>query len=239
MARCISCNEVFSEFYLKNGVCENCLEKHSTIESNLSDLEKKEMKKLSKKISDINIYKFLELKNIVDMLKQKHNVEISKDNYLTIETLLVPYLEILFKKRNELVTLDDYGNEKFEALNDEIKYFIENTFSKLLKENNIEIGLDFIHNFIFEKVNVEGKVYNKELLKKEEEIKNTGFIYTWIFLIVSFLIIMAIVKSCSKSTSISDKEYYEMKYQQEKKETLRDIQKAVDEYKYQQYKQNK
>ncbi|MDK2091807.1 hypothetical protein [Aliarcobacter butzleri] len=38
---------------------------------------------------------------------------------------------------------------------------------------------------------------------------------------------------------ISDKEYYEMKYQQEKKETLKDIQKAVDEYKYQQYKQNK
>ncbi|WP_152055127.1 hypothetical protein [Aliarcobacter butzleri] len=38
---------------------------------------------------------------------------------------------------------------------------------------------------------------------------------------------------------ISDKEYYEMKYQQEEQQRKRDIQKMLDELKYQQYKQNR
>lgn len=236
MARCIKCNDVYSEFYLKDGVCEDCIEKQKSI-INLSINENEEFTKLSKKFKNIDVNKFLEIKDIVESLKKQYNFEITIDDYLTIEILLTPYKEILFKKRNELVTIDDYGNKKYESLNNEIKYFIENTFSQLLKENNININSNFIQNYIFDKINTEGKTYTNNLKNKEAESSFMLFLLGATIIIVLFFFIKSSINSYS-SKFISDDQYYDMRMKQEKQQTIRDIQKMVDEAKYQEYKRN-
>ena len=61
------------------------------------------------------IDKFFQLKKYIDEIKIKHNAEISIDNYLFMETQLIPYIDILFKKRDELVIFNDYSPKKYDC----------------------------------------------------------------------------------------------------------------------------
>lgn len=174
MARCKSCNEVFSEFYLKDGVCEDCiilakqrrqnaiLAKQKQLELEKIEAEKivsdtqKElyMKLKNENTSNMNVDIFLNLEEKVKEIKTKYIIDVSVDNYLTIEKLLNPYLTILRKKRTELITFDDYGNEKYDAWESEIDYFNESTFFPALKKANIVIYPNFIKDYILDKVGI-------------------------------------------------------------------------------------
>lgn len=173
-------------------------------------------------------------------MKIKYGVELSIDNYLTIENLLTSYINILARKKKELVTLDDYGNKKYDLWYQEINYFVENTFVKLLEAENIPIHNDLIKDII--STNVEKYTENnkfiienniKSMSNKTVENRNVANG----FLILLFIgIIFYIFSGNNKSSSYSDSNYYQQKYENEKAQTLRDIQRAVDEAKYQEWK---
>lgn len=184
--------------------------------------------------------KEIELEKKVKDIKTKYGVEITIDNYLTMENLLTSYINILARKKKELVTLDDYGNKKYDLWYQEINYFLENTFVGLLKAQNIPIYNDLIKDIISD--NVEKYTENnkfiienniKSMSNKNVENKNVANG----FLILLFIgIIFYIFSGNNKSSSYSDSNSYQDRYNSEKAQTLRDIQKAIDDAKYQEWK---
>ena len=239
MARCVSCDIVISEFYLKDGMCEDCISE-STSSKTLSKSQLEEKIKLKEKYKDLNTPDYLEFDKKTKDIKTKYDIELSIDDYLTMENLLTSYIDILARKKKELVTLDDYGNKKYDLWNQEINYFLQNTFVELLKAQNITIHKDLIKDIIYN--NVEKYTENnkfiienniKSMSNKNVENKNVANG----FLILLFIgIIFYIFFGNNKSSSYSDSNYNQQKYENEKAQTLRDIQKAVDEAKYQEWK---
>ncbi len=239
MARCVSCDIVISEFYLKDGMCEDCISESSSSKT-LSKSQLEEKIKLKEKYKDLNTPDYLEFDKKTKDIKTKYDIELSIDDYLTMENLLTSYIDILARKKKELVTLDDYGNKKYDLWNQEINYFLQNTFVELLKAQNITIHKDLIKDII--STNVEKYTENnkfiienniKSMSNKNVENKNVANG----FLILLFIgIIFYIFFGNNKSSSYSDSNYNQQKYENEKAQTLRDIQKAVDEAKYQEWK---
>ena len=239
MARCVSCDIVVSEFYLKDGMCEDCISESSSSKT-LSKSQLEEKIKLKEKYKDLNTPDYLEFDKKTKDIKTKYDIELSIDDYLTMENLLTSYIDILARKKKELVTLDDYGNKKYDLWNQEINYFLQNTFVELLKAQNITIHKDLIKDII--STNVEKYTENnkfiienniKSMSNKNVENKNVANG----FLILLFIgIIFYIFFGNNKSSSYSDSNYNQQKYENEKAQTLRDIQKAVDEAKYQEWK---
>ena len=239
MARCVSCDIVISEFYLKDGMCEDCISESSSSKT-LSKSQLEEKIKLKEKYKDLNTPDYLEFDKKTKDIKTKYDIELSIDDYLTMENLLTTYIDILARKKKELVTLDDYGNKKYDLWNQEINYFLQNTFVELLKAQNITIHKDLIKDII--STNVEKYTENnkfiienniKSMSNKNVENKNVANG----FLILLFIgIIFYIFFGNNKSSSYSDSNYNQQKYENEKAQTLRDIQKAVDEAKYQEWK---
>lgn len=239
MARCVSCDIVISEFYLKDGMCEDCISENSSSKT-LSKSQLEEKIKLKEKYKNLNTQEYLEFDKKTKDIKTKYGIEITIDDYLTIENLLTPYIDILARKKKELVTLDDYGNKKYDLWYQEINYFLENTFVKLLEAQNIPIHNDLIKDIISD--NVEKYTENnkfiienniKSMSNKNVENKNVANG----FLILLFIgIIFYIFSGNNKSSSYSDSNSYQDRNNSEKAQTLRDIQKAVDEAKYQEWK---
>lgn len=120
MAKCVSCNTVISEFYLKDGVCPDCIERDIKKEQDelkrislLPNIQQEEFNSLKNKyLKNINIDKFFQLKKYIDEIKIKHHAEISIDNYLFMETQLIPYIDILVKKRDELVIFNEHTSKR-------------------------------------------------------------------------------------------------------------------------------
>ena len=250
MAKCVSCNTVVSEFYLKDGVCPDCIERDIKKEQDelkrislLPNIQQEEFNSLKNKyLKNINIDKFFQLKKYIDEIKIKHHAEISIDNYLFMETQLIPYIDILVKKRDELVIFNDYSPKKYDLWNNEIDKFIENTFSSLLKANNIPIHISFLKDFIFKEIE---KNYSRYRLKNVNTIVEEKIRINPTFLFFSFVLILMILYIFSGkesydinygSSSSNSSNTYQDRYNSEKAQTLRDIQKAVDEAKYQEWK---
>ena len=206
----------------------------------LSKSQLEEKIKLKEKYKDLNTPDYLEFDKKTKDIKTKYDIELSIDDYLTMENLLTSYIDILARKKKELVILDDYGNKKYDLWNQEINYFLQNTFVELLKAQNITIHKDLIKDII--STNVEKYTENnkfiienniKSMSNKNVENKNVANG----FLILLFIgIIFYIFFGNNKSSSYSDSNYNQQKYENEKAQTLRDIQKAVDEAKYQEWK---
>ena len=200
MARCVSCDIVISEFYLKDGMCEDCISESSSSKT-LSKSQLEEKIKLKEKYKDLNTPDYLEFDKKTKDIKTKYDIELSIDDYLTMENLLTSYIDILARKKKELVTLDDYGNKKYDLWNQEINYFLQNTFVELLKAQNITIHKDLIKDII--STNVEKYTENnkfiienniKSMSNKNVENKNVALaiIFGAFILGISFIIGMAI-----------------------------------------------
>lgn len=239
MARCLSCDIVISEFYLKDGICEDCMSENSSSKI-LSKLQLEDKIKLKEKYKDLNTQEYLELDNKTKDIKIKYGIEITNGAYLTMENLLTPYLDILARKKKELVTLDDYGNKKYDLWYQEINYFLENTFVKLLEAQNIPIHNDLIKDIIstyVEKYTEKHKVLidNNIKLNPGETLESRTTL--GMFIIIVFIVtIIFIFSGNPSSSSYSDSNSYQQRYDNEKAQTSRDIRKAIDEAKYQEWK---
>lgn len=239
MARCVSCDIVISEFYLKDGMCEDCISEGSSSKT-LSKSQLEAKIKLKEKYKNLNTQEYLEFDKKTKDIKTKYGIEITIDDYLTMENLLTPYLDILARKKKELITLDDYGNKKYDLWYQEINYFLENTFVKLLEAQNIPIHNDLIKDIIstnVEKYTEKHKVLidNNIKLNPGETLESRTKLNIF-FIIVFIFSLIYIFSGNSKSSSYSDSNYYQQKYENEKAQTLRDIQRAVDDAKYQESK---
>lgn len=242
MARCKSCNGVFSEVYLKDGVCENCLEKEKKIIFNLSDLEKNEWNELSKKFTNITVYNFLELKDIIKTFRQKYNIEITKDDYLTIKTLLIPYIDFLSKKKSELIVKDNNGNWIVDLWHKEVDNFVETIFVPLLINNKITISQDIAKDIIYSHIGKYVKVSSINNNTKKSRW-NIEIIVLIIFIIGTILFIKFLPGSKPVLPNYyyipNNNNQYEKRFQQEEQQRKREVQEMLDELKYQQYKQNR
>jgi len=101
MARCVSCDIVISEFYLKDGMCEDCISESSSSKT-LSKSQLEEKIKLKEKYKDLNTPDYLEFDKKTKDIKTKYDIELSIDDYLTMENLLTSYIDILAEKRKNL-----------------------------------------------------------------------------------------------------------------------------------------
>ncbi|MFX4277123.1 hypothetical protein ACOL3G_04455 [Aliarcobacter butzleri] len=171
----------------------------------------------------------------IEILKDKYNDKISIELYTQILKLLTIFRLFLLKKRLELVTTDSYGNTSLDKWNNFVNDFANNIIIPNLIISNDEINNKIINNIIIHEIE-----NNSFPNISETSASMIRSLILGVALLVVILFIYGIINLFASSSStqqgISDKEYYEMKYQQEKKQTLKDIQKAVDEYKYQQYK---
>lgn len=160
MARCKNCNQVFSDTYLIDGICEDCIEEDKKYkELNSEQIKLKEM--LSSKY-DLTLNSFLKAKEEVEKLKSIHNIDIDIENYLLIKKNITPFENTLLQKRKELVTLDSYGNNVFDTWHNEIDYFIKN-----LNIDNKSIYESIIKNIII--IEIEEKILSA---KNENSISN-------------------------------------------------------------------
>lgn len=150
MARCKKCNQVFSDSYLVDGICEDCIEEHRKYKE-LNPEQIKLKNRLSSKY-DLNLNSFLKAEEEVKELKSIHNIDIDIDTYLSI----------LFKHN---LTFDKFLTikkeiERFKSIHNNIDINIEIYLSIqkkimpfwgiLLKKRRELVTLDAYGNSIFD-----------------------------------------------------------------------------------------
>lgn len=242
MARCLCCNIVISEHYLKDGMCEDCINKNSTEAKQLTELQLDDMLKLKLKYPTLLANEYLEKDKISKNIKVKYNIDLSIDMCLNIEKLLKPYIDILARKMNELVTVDAYGTLKYDLWYQELNYFIENKYVNLLESENIIIPQDLIKEIIISNINLYLEsnrfiIENNIKLDEGETLQSrtiTNILALSLIIALVFYFIYSIKNS--SSNSYSDTSDYQQRYNNEKAKTLSDINKAIDEAKYQDWK---